>query len=175
MKSFPPLKAMAKGSQTNVETWTWRFQNKRLLSSLSLSLSLSLPPATACLLAWLLLPPHSLPASHFVVGMPARQAGEEAAARQAGGEDDGLRSSLLSSPLASRLLCTPPFAFASAVAVVLYWRKMRGWPGPLSSLSPPLKPSKQQTFGHRIGRDGRGEGKRRSTQQARGRRGRGRG
>ena len=106
----------------------------------------------------------SLP-SHFVVGMPASQASKRARGGQAGRREGGRPAAplLSSSPAASKplacLLCTPPPSLLPSplppsVVVVLYWRKMRGWPGPLSpsTLSLSLSQAKQQTFGHRIGR-----------------------
>ena len=94
---------------------------------------------------------------------PARQAsGREARGGQAGRKKRGGRPAALPlslplpPPLASCLLVVYsasllPSPLPPSVVVVLYWRKMRGWPGPLSSPSSPSQ-AKQQTFGHRIGR-----------------------
>ena len=76
---------------------------------------------------------------------PARQAsGREARGGQAGRKKRGGRPAALPlslplpPPLASCLLVVYsasllPSPLPPSVVVVLYWRKMRGWPGPLSS------------------------------------------
>ena len=125
-------------------------------------------PSPACLLAWLLLPHSlslSLPASHFVVGMPGRQASKEAGGR-AGRQEERTASSAACAPLSPSRLLLVVYSSASAFAAFCLlrrscfvlaedaWLARPPFPSLPLSLSPslPLSQAEQQTFGHRIGR-----------------------